>query len=299
MDTKQLRTFCAIAELESFTRAGRRLGLSQSAISQQMSTLERDVGSKLLVRSGAGVRPTSAGQLLLHYARQIVRKLDEAERALADYDANGAGTLRIGAGGAACHYLLPGILEEFHERFPQGGVLVCSGHTELTMERLHNGELDVGLVTLPVSAPKLRITPVGHDELVAIVAPTHAWADRTRLHVRDFADERLLVYDRRSQTYALIERVMLEHGVFPRVVMESDHLEAVVAMVRSRLGAAIVPRWAVAAECEAGTLRAIPIGKSGLSRSWAIVPLDNSCQPKMVKAFVRLCGERLPSRLTA
>jgi len=82
MEIRQLKTFCAIAELESFTRAAHRLGISQSGISQQIGALEREVGGKLLSRSGTGVRPTSAGMILLHYAQSIIRKLDEAERAL-------------------------------------------------------------------------------------------------------------------------------------------------------------------------------------------------------------------------
>ncbi|MGH7822469.1 MAG: LysR family transcriptional regulator, partial [Candidatus Binatia bacterium] len=94
METKHLRTFAAIVEMESFTRAGRRLGLSQSAISQQVSALERHLGVQLLRRKGSGARPTPAGEVLLQYARQILRKLDEAQRVLVDYDSERAGRLR-------------------------------------------------------------------------------------------------------------------------------------------------------------------------------------------------------------
>src|ERR1700687_2384586 len=129
MEIRQLKTFCAIAELESFTRAAHRLGISQSGISQQIGALEREVGGKLLSRSGTGVRPTSAGMILLHYAQSIIRKLDEAERALTGLDASRSGTLRIGACGAHSHYLLPGILRELHEGFPNCDVRVSTGYT--------------------------------------------------------------------------------------------------------------------------------------------------------------------------
>ena len=236
MDTKQLRTFVAIIELASFTRAARRLSLSQSAISQQISTLERQLGVKLIDRTGAGARPTAAGDILLQYARQILTKVDEAQRVLTDYERAGGGVLRIGAGGAACHYLLPSILNEFHDRFPKLELHVRSGHTRLTLERLHEGELDAGVLTLPVSQPKLRILDLGSDELVAIVAPSHAWAGRRRVQASEFASQPLLIYERRSQTFALIERLLLEAGVFPRIAMEMDHLEGVVGMVCVGLG---------------------------------------------------------------
>src|SRR5262245_9892512 len=99
METKHLRTFMIIVEMKSFTRAGRRLGLSQSAISQQISALERQLGVKLLRRTGAGAMPTPPGELLVQYARQILTKIDEAQRILSDYESTGAGVLRIGAGG--------------------------------------------------------------------------------------------------------------------------------------------------------------------------------------------------------
>ena len=299
METKQLRTFLVAAELASFTRAGRRLGLSQSAISQQLSALERQLGVKLLVRSGSGARPTPAGEVLLQYARQIVRKMDEAQRVLSDYDLHGAGTLRIGAGGAACHYLLPAVLNEFHERFPKIELHVYSGHTRLTVERLLEGELDIGLLTLPVTHPRLRIVDLGRDELVAIAALSHPWAERRRVQPADFADQPLLIYERRSQTFRLIERVLLEAGVFPRIVMEMDHMEAVTEMVRVGLGVAIVPRWAASAEVAGGHLIALPIGKNGLSRAWGLALVDESHPPQPFKSFVRLCAERLPPRLSA
>ncbi|MGH7789163.1 MAG: LysR family transcriptional regulator, partial [Candidatus Binatia bacterium] len=166
LDAKLLRTFVTIVDLKSFTRAGRRLGLSQSAISQQIGAQERVLGVKLLVRAGKGVRPTPAGEILLHYARQILTKVEEAQRVLTAYDATGSGVLRIGAGGAACEHLLPSVLQSFHDECPRVELRVLSGHSQLTIERLIEGELDVGMITLPVAAPKLRFFELGRDELV-------------------------------------------------------------------------------------------------------------------------------------
>jgi DNA-binding transcriptional LysR family regulator len=299
MDTKQLRTFTTIVDLASFTRAARRLNLSQSAISQQISALEHQLGVKLVERTGTGARPTAAGDVLLYYARQILSKLDEAQRVLADYEHAGTGVLRIGAGGAACHYLLPSVLKEFRDRFPKLELHVVSGHTRLTLERLHEGELDIGVLTLPVSQPKLRILDLGRDELVVIIAPSHPWAERKRIQASEFAGQPLLIYERRSQTFALIERVLLETGVFPQIAMEMDHLEAVVEMVRVGLGVAIVPRWAVRAEVASGQVATASIGKSGLCRAWGLGFREDIHHSQTLKAFARLCVERLPGLLPA
>jgi len=298
METKQLRTFLTIIDTESFTRAGRRLGLSQSAISQQIGALERHLGVKLLRRTGTGARPSPAGEILVHYARQVVRKVDEAQRVLADFDSNGAGVLRIGAGGAACHYLLPSILKELRGEYPKVDLQVVSGPTQTTVERLLEGELDLGLLTLPVAHTRLRVLPLGRDELVAIVAPGHPWSERKRAQAEEFSEQSLLIYERRSQTFRLIERVLLEAGVFPQVSMEMDHLEAVIAMVREGLGVAIVPRWTTRDEIESGQLVALSIGKSGLTRTWGLGVVEQDHQPQAMKTFIRLCSERIPAILS-
>jgi len=298
LDARLLRTFVTIVDVRSFTRAGRRLGLSQSAISQQIAAQERQLGVKLLVRSGTGVRPTPAGELLLHYARQILAKVDEAQRMLTVYDATGASVLRIGAGGAACEHLLPPILQAFHEEFPRVELRVQSGPSPQSIERLLEGDLDVAMLSLPITEPKLRIFEMGRDELVLITAPTHALASRRRVEIPELAGQPLLVYERRSSTYRLVERALLEASIFPRIVMELDHLGAVASMVRAGLGLAIVPRWAVADDLAAGRLAGLTIGKTGLARAWGLGLRAEDHQPQTLRAFVRLCLERLPALLT-
>lgn len=121
LDAKLLRAFVTIVDLRSFTRAGRHLGISQSAISQQIAAQERMLGVKLLVRAGKGVRPTPAGEILLHYARQILQKIDEAQRVLTAYEATGSGVLRIGAGGAVSSMVRAGLGLAVVPRWAVGG----------------------------------------------------------------------------------------------------------------------------------------------------------------------------------
>jgi LysR family transcriptional activator of glutamate synthase operon len=298
IDAKLLRTFVTIVDLRSFTRAGRRLGLSQSAISQQIAAQERQLGVKLLVRAGNGVRPTPAGEILLHYARQILAKVDEAQRVLSAYEATGSGVLRIGAGGAACEHLLPSALQSFHAEFSRVELRVMSGPSPLSIQRLLDGDLDGGMLTLPVAEDKLRIFELGRDELVVIAAPEHPWAARRRIEARELAGQPLLVYERRSSTFHIVERMLLEAGVFPHIVMELDHLGAVSSMVRVGLGLAVVPRWAVASDLAGGRLVALSIGKTGLYRAWGLALRNEDHQPQTLRAFVRLCLERLPALLT-
>src|SRR5947199_242211 len=216
LETRPPLTFQTSVDVGSFTRAGVRLGLSQPAISQHIRALEREVGAPLLVRLGKSAKPTPQGEMLLHYARHVLGKIEEVERLLAEAADGRTGVLRIGAGGAACQHLLPGVLREFRSRFPKVDLHVRSGYTQLTLGRVLDGDLDVGLVTLPLRAPQVRVTEVGRDELVVIVPPQQPWAARRRVPAGEVAGKPLVLYERQSQATHRHMRVLLQQGDSPR-----------------------------------------------------------------------------------
>jgi LysR family transcriptional regulator, low CO2-responsive transcriptional regulator len=299
LETKQLKIFKTIVEVGSFTRAGARLNLSQPAISQHIRALEEHLGVPVLLRVGKRARPTPAGEVLLHCAEQVLDKIEDAERLLAEQGMGAGGMVRIGGADAACHHLLPTVLTEFSTLFPRVQLQIASGHTTTTLARVLTGDLDLGLVTLPVDTDRIRVTEVGRDELVAITHPTHAWADRRRVQAADFANEPLILYDRGSRTSEILMRFLLEEGVFPRVTIEADHVAVVKELVRQGVGIAVLPAWAVRREVENGELRAQSVGVHGLTRAWCLAALDNGGQPAALRSLMRLCVEHLPRMLTA
>jgi DNA-binding transcriptional LysR family regulator len=300
MDAKQLRIFVAIVEAQTFTRAGRRLGLSQPAISQQLSALERQLGVPLLVRTPQGARPTAAGEVLLAYGRRILQQFDQAQRALSDFDEVGNGTLRLGAGPAACEYLLPPIVGALRDAFPRLAVQITSGGTKRTRRRLQHGLVDVGLVGLPVPESAARVVELGREELVAVAVASHGWAGQPYVTLAQLAAEPLLVYGRRGQIFRRVERVLLQAGLFPHVAMEADQMGAILGVVRRGLGVAVVPRWAVTGDVAAGRLLAARVGETGgLFRTRALVVSEHLHPCRAVRSFVQLCSERLPAVLAA
>jgi len=299
LETKQLKIFKTIVEVGSFTRAGARLNLSQPAISQHIRALEEHLGVPVLLRVGKRARPTPAGEVLLHCAEQVLDKIEDAERLLAEQGVGGGGMVRVGGSDGTCQHLLPPVLKEFLGLFPRVQLQVASGHSNDTLSRVLGGELDIGLVTLPVDADRIRVTEIGRDELVAVVAPDHAWVERRRIQAADFANEPLILYERESRMTGILLRFLLEEGIFPRVVTEVDQVEVVKELVRVGLGVAVLPAWSVRTEVERGELKAIPVGTHGLTRAWCLAALDNGAQPAALKALIRLCVEHLPRLLTA
>jgi DNA-binding transcriptional LysR family regulator len=298
MDIRELRTFIAAAETGSFTRAGGRLQISQSAVSQQMRLLEESLGAPLFTRRAREVSLTQAGSVLLPYARQIVAKLDEARAVVSDYESLGRGRVVIGAGGAVCHHLLPQLLKEFSERFAKVEIQVISGFSNETLQRTLDGAVDLGIVVLPLQHTGTVTTELGRDELVAIAPPTHRWVELARVRARDFVDEPLVVYERNSHTFHIIERFLLEEGVFPRFAMEISDLEAVKRMVEAGLGVAVMATWMIREEIRRGSLIARPVGARGLYRSWGLLHRANEALTASQKGFLSICRSRFPELVT-
>ncbi len=298
IETRQLQIFKTIVEVGSFTGAGEALGISQSAISQQIRVLEEELGVPLLVRLGRSTRLTPSGEVFLGCAQQVLEKLEETRRFLDEHARGRAGVVRIGTPEPPCNYLLPEVLVELKRRFPRIDARVTSGHTAATLARLNGGELDLALLPLPLDPGRLRVIEVGRDELVAVVPPDHAWASLPFVTARDFEQESLLVYDRASQITDLTLGFLLEEGVFPRIAVEVDHLEALKDLVQRRLGIAVVPEWSARRELAAGTLAAVRLGATGLGRTWGVLHADLQPYPATLRAFVRLLADSLPPLLT-
>lgn len=298
MDIRELRTFIAAAETGSFTRAGGRLQISQSAVSQQIRLLEESLGASLFTRRAREVSLTQAGSVLLPYARQIVAKLDEARAVVSDYESLGRGRVVIGAGGAVCHHLLPRLLKEFSDQFAKVEIQVISGFSNETLQRTVDGVVDLGIVVLPLQHGGVVTTELGRDELVAIAQPGHRWAELPRVRARDFVDESLVVYERNSQTFRIIERFLLEEGVFPRFAMEISDLEAVKRMVEAGLGVAVMATWMIRDEVLRGSLIARPVGARGMHRSWGVLHRANEALTASQKGFLSICRTRFPDLVT-
>lgn len=294
IETKQLRILKAVADVGSFTGAGEFLGISQPAVSQQIRALEDELGVPLFTRVGKATRITPAGEVLLECAAQVLDKLTETQRRLGEQGRGRSGLVRIGTPEPPCNYLLPEILVELKRRFPAVDVRVVSGHTAESLARLTAGHIDVALLPLPLDAGRHRLTEVGCDELVALVPPDHAWVRMPFVTARDFERQPLLVYDRASQITERTFSFLLNDGVFPRIAVEIDHLEAVKDLIQRRLGVAVAPLWAAQREIVEGSLVAVRVGPRGITRPWGVLHADVQPFPATLRALVQVFVETLP-----
>lgn len=297
MDVRQLEMFRAVAEEGSFTRAAERLHVSQSAVSRQVQLLEDELGGRLLHR-GKRALPTPPGELLLRLAQRVQRDMQEVVGQISDTQELKRGTLTLAGGMTVCMHILPPLLKKYRRQFPGIELRVLSVSSETTLRLLRAHEVDLALLTLPVTGPDLEVVPVLKEEMVAVMAPGHPLAKQRTVDPQTLARFPLILYERGSNSRRLQEGVFAELGAGLKVAMETENVEIIKAMVRSGLGISIVPWQVAAAEVKSKQLACSRIAGHQLFRQTGWVYPKMSRLPRMVSEVMQVL-EGLRPRLEA
>jgi DNA-binding transcriptional LysR family regulator len=258
MDFDQLTTFMQVAKLGSFSRAGQKVFRSQSAVSAQIRQLEQEYGDKLLDRSGKDVRLTPAGRVLFGYAERLLGLRDESLLAVADQGITPRGTLVIGANEATCLYVLPDVFAEYCRLYPGVQISIYRNFSYKIIEKLENGSIDVGIVTLPVKSPSLKTHSIFRDQLMLMVNPQHPLAKHKVASVSEIAKHPLLV-PKTGYTRQLMDKLFRPYNSSLQVRMELPSIGMIKSFVAAGLGVSLISSSFAREEVLAGTVRLIAL----------------------------------------
>ena len=247
MEIGPLQSFLVIAEEGHMTRAAQRLHLTQPAVSAQLKRLEEELGQALFHRTPKGLVLTQAGTVFRSYVEDALMRLEDGAEALARLAGLEQGTLSIGGGATATTYLLPALLGRFHERHPAIRIFIREQGSRGVVDAVLAGQLDLGVVTLPVedASARLTVTPWVEDELRLIVPPGHRLAGRRTFRWGDLAGVALVLFEANTSVRNLIDGRLAETGTPVEIVMELRSIESIKEMVAQGIGAAFVSRYAL------------------------------------------------------
>ena len=254
MDLRQLEILQAIAETGSFTACGRKLHVSQSAISRQILLLEEELGEPLFLRVGRQVRMTAAAESLVQLGQRVFLDVRETVGAITDRTRELRGTLRLSGGMTVCLYVFPPLLKHLRRVHPHLDVRLTVTLAGRSVQEIRGGRVDAGLLTLPVEETDLVTVPALREELLLIASPTHHLAKRRKVQARDLAGLPFVLFEVGSATRKVIDNFFASQSIEPTIVMDTENVEIIKAMVKTGLGIGIVPYQAVAREVKAGQL---------------------------------------------
>jgi DNA-binding transcriptional LysR family regulator len=296
MDLRQLEILQAIAETGSFTACGRKLHVSQSAISRQILLLEAELGEPLFLRVGRQVRMTPAAESLVQLGQRVFLDVRETVGAITDRTRELRGTLRLAGGMTVCLYVFPPLLKQLRRVHPQLDVRLTVALAGRSVQEIRAGRIDAGLLTLPVEEGDLVTVPALREELLLVAAPTHQLAKRRKVTPRDLAGQPFVLFEMGSATRKVIDQFFASEKIEPTVVMDTENVEIIKAMVKTGLGIGIVPYQAIAREVKAGQLFCARIEGYELVRETGWVYARANRVPRMIDEL-QLAFEAIRNRL--
>lgn len=268
-DLLTLELFIAVVEEQSIAAAGERASIAASAISRRISEMEATLGVELFIRRSTGIGLTEAGALLLQHARTVRGQVALMEADLLDFARGVRGLVRVAANKSAIMESLPAELARFLELYPLIRVNLEEGISPSIVQAVANGSADLGIYGGNIPAPGLHLVPYRMNELVVVLPPGHALAERPRLRFAELVEHDFVGLEPSSSIETLCRRAADELGREVKVRVRVSSFEGKLRMVESGLGLGIVPRQVLD-----GQPRAERLVCRALDEPWRMRPLN-------------------------
>jgi LysR family transcriptional regulator, transcriptional activator of the cysJI operon len=286
MQIESLKVFCDLAESESFTKAAQINGVTQSAVSQQISSLERLFKSLLIERSKKKFRLTREGQVLYDYSKQVIGTYDALQSKLQEIKDIISGTIRVATIYSIGLHDLPPYLKKFLKTYPTVNVHVEYRRANQVYEDVLGNVVDLGLVAYPTRDSKLEICPLRKEPLVLICNPQHALAKHKSIRLKAISGQKFISFEPDIPTRKALDRILKEHSVQVQHVMEFDNIETVKRAVEIDAGIAIVPQGTVTQEVTKQTLAQVTLEDGQFYRPLAALYKRNKVLSPAMKQFL-------------
>jgi len=280
------KVFCDLAETGSFSKAAALNAITQSAVSQQIRTLETRFKVMLVERGRRHFALTPEGAVFLQASREILAVHDHLDARLHQLRDVVDGQIKVASIYSIGFHDLPPLLQKFRALFPQVEVQVCYRRSNQVYAMVTAGEADLGLVAYPAKRNGLQIEVFAEDEMILIVPPKHRLASRRRLNLAAISGEEFVAFEPDMPTRKAIDRHFREQGVTIQHKMEFDNIETVKRAVEIDGGVSIVPRTTVRQEIESGVLVGLEIEGPRLVRQLGVVTKRNRPRSPAHQEFI-------------
>jgi DNA-binding transcriptional LysR family regulator len=271
MQLETLKMFCDVVETGSFSQAAKLSHVTQSAVSQQIRSLEERYGQKLLTRRSRETTPTPAGERLYGGCRELLARFADLELEIRESSGEAMGTCNISTiYSVGLHELQP-YVKKVLLAHPKVNVRLAYRRSAQVYEEVGNGTCDLGIVAYPVAQPGLDILPFKEDSLALVLPPNHPLTLKPRVALRQLAGVEFIAFDRDAPTRKAIDRVLRSANVDIRPTQELDNIETIKQAVELGIGVSILPKATVAREKEQGTLEVRSFIDGNFSRPLGIV----------------------------
>jgi DNA-binding transcriptional LysR family regulator len=283
------KTYVKVVETQNLSKTAEEFGLSQPAVTKQIQSLEDLYGVLLLERSGRRLKTTEAGETLYTCAREIIKAVEKAEKAMEEVSESRRGSLCLGASNIPGEYILPQLIKKFKEKYPNVSISMDISDTEKIFSRLAERELDVGIVGGWINNRKVEGFEWLEDDLVVVLPEHHKLARSVELSMDSLLNERWIIREKGSGTRKAMEDLLAANGIKKEdlnVYIEAGSTEAVLASVEAGMGISIVSRWAVKKAESYRKIRSVKISSPLVKRYFYVIYPRQKTRRKSVNNFL-------------
>ena len=291
MQIESLKVYCDLAETESFTKAAQINGVTQSAVSQQISSLERQFKSMLIERSKKKFRLTREGQVLYEYSKQIIQTYDLLHSKIQEIKDIISGTIRVSTIYSIGLHDLPPYIKKFMKTYPTVNVHVEYRRSNQVYDDVLSNVVDMGLVAYPNRDARLEVVPLRKDKLVLICHPQHPLAKSKSIKLGALSGQKFIGFEPDIPTRTAIDKILKDRNIEVLHVMEFDNVETVKRAVEIDAGISIVPLGTVAQEISKQTLAQVQLEDSEFYRPLAAIYKKNKVLSPAMKQFLMIVKE--------
>ena len=290
MHIETLKVFCDLVDLQSFSLAAERNFITQSAVSQQIRTLEEKFKRRLLerVRGRREVTLTPAGEVFYKESRNVLAAYDGLHENLRGVVGKIGGTVKVATVYSVGLHELPAKVREFMTKFPAAKIDLEYSRTTRVVRDVLSGAVELGVLAFPEPRRGLTITPMPDNRLVLIAPPDHKFAKRKKVKVTDLSGEAFVLFERDVPTRKAMDKIFKENGVEVKKVAEFDNIETIKRAVEVGFGLAIVPETAVTEAKRTGTLFVIELAEKYWIRTVGVIYRSDRNLSLAAKKFVQL-----------
>lgn len=290
MHVETLKVFCDLVELQSFSLAAERNFVTQSAVSQQIRTLEEKFDRRLLerVRGRREIKLTSAGEVFYRDCKNVLESYDQMLENMNSLVGKVSGTVKVATVYSVGLHELPPKVREFMSRFPSIKIDLEYQRTTRVVRDVLKGVVELGVVAFPEPRKGLNIVPMASDRLVLITAPDHELADNESIDVKELKGRDFVLFERDIPTRKATDRILRSYGVSVQKVAEFDNIETIKRAVEVGFGIAIVPYPSVVDEESNGQLAVVKFEEDDWSRPVAVVHRADRDLSLAARKFVNL-----------
>lgn len=289
IDSRQLLAFCTLVQTGSFTETARALNLTQSAISHSVKNLEEDLRCQLVTRTGRKIHITEDGEELYENAQSILHQMERARSCIQDRANWGRGRLRIGASTTACQHILPNVLREFNECFPDCILNVTPADTPELLEKIRRHELDLAIIVDSTDVPDISTRHLFSDQLVLVTSSNHDFAQKSNIRMSEIAEQRLVLYNKKSQTFEVVEQFFRQNKLGINDYIELGSMEAIKELIKINYGVSFLASWVVNQEVTKGSLARIHHPRLNITREWSICYANEKKLSITEETFLGIC----------